>query len=110
MAAMAPPIMMSGQEASKYHTNRPARIIPAEAKASFLQQINALMKFMSLCWCLYIMNATLVLPANDITPIIEIDLNKKVTQGTLGNDANDRPGKKEKVDASIFNKANQKDY
>ena len=41
---------------------------------------------------------------------LEIDPNKKVTQGTLGNDANDRPGKKEKVDASIFNKANQKDY
>ena len=41
---------------------------------------------------------------------LEIDPNKKVTQGTLGNDANDRPGKKEKVDASIFNKANEKDY
>ena len=41
---------------------------------------------------------------------LEIDPNKKVTQGTLGNDANDRPGKKEKVDASIFKKANQKDY
>ena len=41
---------------------------------------------------------------------LEIDPNKKVTQGTLGNDANDRPGKKEKVDASIFKKANQKEY
>ena len=41
---------------------------------------------------------------------LEIDPNKKVTQGTLGNDANDRPGKKEKVDASIFKKANEKDY
>ena len=41
---------------------------------------------------------------------LEIDPNKKVTQGTLGNDANDRPGKKEKVDASIFTKADEKDY
>jgi len=41
---------------------------------------------------------------------IEIDPNKKVTQGTLGNDANDRPGKKEKVDASIFKKAEVRDY
>jgi hypothetical protein len=41
---------------------------------------------------------------------LEIDPNKKITQGDLGNDSNDRPGKKEKVDASIFKKANQKDY
>ena len=31
---------------------------------------------------------------------LEIDPNKKVTQGTLGNDANDRPGKKENSGSS----------
>ena len=35
--------------------------------------------------------------------------NEKIKQGDLGN-APDGPGKKEKVDASIFTKANQKDY
>ena len=35
--------------------------------------------------------------------------NEKIKQGDLGN-APDRPGKKEKVDASIFKQANQKDY
>ena len=37
---------------------------------------------------------------------LEIDPNKKITQGDLGNDSNDRPGKKEKVDASIFKNDN----
>jgi len=41
---------------------------------------------------------------------LEIDPNKKITQGDLGNDSNDRPGKKEKVDASIFKKAEVRDY
>ena len=41
---------------------------------------------------------------------LEIDTNKKITKGDLGNDANDKPGKKEKVDASIFKKADEKDY
>jgi len=41
---------------------------------------------------------------------LEIDPNKKITKGDLGNDANDKPGKKEKVDASIFKKADEKDY
>ena len=40
----------------------------------------------------------------------QIDPNKKITQGDLGNDSNDRPGKKEKVDASIFNADKIKDY
>ena len=39
---------------------------------------------------------------------LAIDLNAKVKQGTLGPDH--ALGKKEKVDASIFNKANEKDY
>ena len=39
-----------------------------------------------------------------------MDPNKKITKGDLGNDSNDKPGKKEKVDASIFKKANEKDY
>ena len=41
---------------------------------------------------------------------LEMDPNKKITKGDLANDANDKPGKKEKVDASIFKKANEKDY
>jgi hypothetical protein len=72
MVAIAVPIITSGQKDPVNITNRPARIIPAEAKASFLQHMKALRKFMSLCWCLYIINATLELPASDITPIIEI--------------------------------------
>jgi len=35
--------------------------------------------------------------------------NEKIKQGDLGN-APDGPGKKEKVDASIFKKADQRDY
>jgi len=41
---------------------------------------------------------------------LEMDSNKKVTQGDLGKDSNDKPGKKEKVDASIFKKAEERDY
>ena len=41
---------------------------------------------------------------------LEIDPNKKITQGDLGDDSNDKPGKKEKVDASIFKKTEIKDY
>ena len=41
---------------------------------------------------------------------LEIDPNKKITKGDLGNDSNDRPGKKEKVDKSIFTKAEERDY
>ena len=41
---------------------------------------------------------------------LEIDPNKKIAQGDLGNDSNDKPGKKEKVDASIFKKAEVRDY
>ena len=41
---------------------------------------------------------------------LELDSNKKVTQGDLGKDSNDKPGKKEKVDASIFKKAEERDY
>ena len=40
---------------------------------------------------------------------LEMNLNQKVKQGDLGN-APDGPGKKEKVDASIFKKADVKDY
>ena len=36
--------------------------------------------------------------------------NEKIKQGDLGNDSNDGPGKKEKVDASIFKKAEVRDY
>ena len=40
---------------------------------------------------------------------LEIDSNKKVKQGDLGSESGS-VGKKEKVDASIFKQANQKDY
>ena len=40
---------------------------------------------------------------------LEINPNQKVKQGDLGN-APDGPGKKEKVDASIFKKAEVRDY
>ena len=40
---------------------------------------------------------------------LEINPNQKVKQGDLGN-APDGPGKKEKVDASIFKKAEVKGY
>ena len=40
---------------------------------------------------------------------LEMNLNQKVKQGDLGN-APDGPGKKEKVDASIFKKAEVRDY
>ena len=40
---------------------------------------------------------------------LEMNLNEKVKQGDLGN-APDGPGKKEKVDASIFKKAEVRDY
>ena len=36
-------------------------------------------------------------------------LNQKIKQGDLGSEAG-KMGKKEKVDASIFKQANQKDY
>jgi len=40
---------------------------------------------------------------------LEMNLNQKVKQGDLGSEAG-KVGKKEKVDASIFKQANQKDY
>ena len=40
---------------------------------------------------------------------LQMNLNEKIKQGDLGN-APDGPGKKEKVDASIFKKADVKDY
>ena len=40
---------------------------------------------------------------------LEINPNQKVKQGELGTAA-DKPGKKEKVDPSIFKMASQKDY
>ena len=40
---------------------------------------------------------------------LEVNLNQKVKQGDLGSESGS-VGKKEKVDASIFNKANEKDY
>ena len=40
---------------------------------------------------------------------LEINPNQKVKQGDLGN-VPDGPGKKEKVDASIFKKAEVRDY
>jgi len=40
---------------------------------------------------------------------LEMDSNKKVKQGDLGSESGS-VGKKEKVDKSIFTKANQKDY
>ena len=40
---------------------------------------------------------------------LEMNLNQKIKQGDLGSEAG-KMGKKEKVDASIFKQANQKDY
>ena len=40
---------------------------------------------------------------------LNMNPNQKVKQGDLGTESGS-VGKKEKVDASIFNKANQKDY
>jgi len=40
---------------------------------------------------------------------LEMNPNQKIKQGDLGTGA-DKPGKKEKVDPSIFKMANQKDY
>ena len=40
---------------------------------------------------------------------LEVNLNQKVKQGDLGSESGS-VGKKEKVDASIFNTANKKDY
>ena len=40
---------------------------------------------------------------------LNMNPNQKVKQGDLGN-APDKPGKKEKVDASIFKKAEVRDY
>tara|TARA_R100000742_G_C4245950_1_gene64892 strand:- start:548 stop:739 length:192 start_codon:yes stop_codon:yes gene_type:complete len=40
---------------------------------------------------------------------LEIDPNMKIKQGDFSSAA-DKPGKKEKVDPSIFKMANQKDY
>ena len=40
---------------------------------------------------------------------LEVNPNQKVKQGDLGSESG-AVGKKEKVDASIFTKANQKDY
>ena len=40
---------------------------------------------------------------------LEMDSNKKVKQGDLGSESGS-VGKKEKVDASIFTKAEQRDY
>ena len=40
---------------------------------------------------------------------LEINVNQKIKQGDLGSESG-AVGKKEKVDASIFKQANQKDY
>ena len=40
---------------------------------------------------------------------LEMNPNEKIKQGDLSSAA-DKPGKKEKVDASIFTKAEQRDY
>ena len=40
---------------------------------------------------------------------LEVNLNQKIKQGDLGSESG-AVGKKEKVDASIFKQANQKDY
>ncbi len=40
---------------------------------------------------------------------LEVNLNQKVKQGDLGSESGS-VGKKEKVDASIFTKADEKDY
>ena len=41
---------------------------------------------------------------------LSIDVNAKVKHGALAGDGNDKPGKKDKVDASIFKMAEQRDY
>ena len=41
---------------------------------------------------------------------LAIDPNAKVKQGALAGDGNDKPGKKDKVDASIFAMAEKRDY
>ena len=40
---------------------------------------------------------------------LEMNVNQKIKQGDLGSESG-AAGKKEKVDASIFKQANQKDY
>ena len=40
---------------------------------------------------------------------LEMNVNQKIKQGDLGSEAG-KMGKNEKVDASIFKQANQKDY
>ena len=41
---------------------------------------------------------------------LAIDPNSKVKQGAVAGDGNDKPGKKDKVDASIFAMAEKRDY
>jgi len=41
---------------------------------------------------------------------LAIDPNSKVIQGATSGDSNDKPGAKEKVDASIFKMAEERDY
>ena len=41
---------------------------------------------------------------------LTIDCNAKVKQGDVAGDGNDKPGKKDKVDASIFAMAEKRDY
>ena len=41
---------------------------------------------------------------------LTVDCNAKVLQGAVAGDSNDKPGKKDKVDASIFKMAEQRDY
>ena len=41
---------------------------------------------------------------------LAIDPNSKVKQGAVAGDGNDKPGKKDKVDSSIFAMAEKRDY
>jgi|TARA_R110002020_G_scaffold28908_4_gene91560 hypothetical protein len=41
---------------------------------------------------------------------LAIDPNAKVKQGAVAGDGNDKPGKKDKVDPSIFTMAEERDY
>ena len=41
---------------------------------------------------------------------LAIDPNAKVKHGAVAGDGNDKPGKKDKVDASIFAMAEKRDY
>ena len=41
---------------------------------------------------------------------LTIDCNAKVKQGEVAGDGNDKPGKKSKVDPSVFKMAEQRDY